>query len=75
LKKFDDSNLNIDTYYGSRSLKTEADDTKPVIIGTVYNDFQRTHSGLSDHERIIPPKCGLKLRENMFTISNFQKTY
>ena len=59
----------------TRPLKTETGAMKPSIVGTVFNEFQRTHSGLSDSERIQPPKASMPLSEKMFSISYLQKTY
>jgi len=59
----------------TRPVKTETGAMKPSIVGTVFNDFQRTHSGLADQERIQAPKVSLPLSEKMFTISYLQKTY
>jgi hypothetical protein len=59
----------------TRPLKTETGSMKPSIVGTVFNEFQRTHSGLSDSERIQAPRASLPLSEKMFTIGYLQKTY
>jgi len=59
----------------TRPLKSETGAMVPSIMGSCYNDFQRTHSGLSDQERLQPPKSGIKLSEKIFTISYLQKTY
>ncbi len=59
----------------TRPVKTEKGDMKPVIVGTVFNDFQRTHAGLANSESIQIPKVSLPLSEKMFTISHLQKTY
>ncbi len=59
----------------TRPLKTETGAMKPSIVGTVFNEFQRTHSGLSDSERIQAPRVSLPLSEKMFTIGYLQKTY
>ena len=59
----------------TRPVKTETGAMKPSIVGTVFNEFQRTHSGLSDQERLQPPKASLPLSVKMFSISYLQKTY
>ncbi len=55
--------------------KTENGEVRPFIVGTVFQDFQRTHSGLSDQQYYYEPKISNKLSPTMFTIANLQKTY
>ena len=59
----------------TRPVKSETGSMVPSIVGTVFNDFQRTHSGLSDQERIQAPKVSYRSSEKMFSISYLQKTY
>ncbi|MCP4714168.1 MAG: DUF1329 domain-containing protein, partial [Deltaproteobacteria bacterium] len=57
-------------------VKTIAGDAKMFITGTVFPDFNRTHSGLSNQQHFYEPKIGdPKATAKIFTISNLQKTY
>ena len=56
-------------------LKTKQGAMKHSIVGSEYQDFQRTHSGLNDSCRINDPVVGINITPRMFTISNLQKTY
>ncbi len=56
-------------------IKSEVGQVKPVIVGTTFQDFQRTHSGLSDSQRIKDLRVSLPVKSNIFTIANLQKTY
>jgi len=59
----------------TRPVKAQNGSMVPSIVGTVFNDFQRTHSGLSDQERNQAPNVSLPVNSKMFTISYLQKTY
>ncbi len=55
--------------------KTSIGDERPFIVGTVFQDFQRTHSGGSHQQYFYEPKISHKLSPTIFTIANLQKTY
>ncbi len=54
---------------------TAIGDERAEIVGTIYHDFQRIHSGLSHNEHFYTPKVSHKISPSMFTIANLQKTY
>jgi hypothetical protein len=56
-------------------LTTEIGETKHAIVGSTYVDFQRTHAGLSDSQKISRPVISIDVSPDIFTVRNLQKTY
>jgi len=56
-------------------LPTAIGDKKQVIVGTQFEEFQRTHSGLSDQQYFYDPKISEPQSTEMFTVNYLQKTY
>ena len=56
-------------------VSTAIGDKKQVIVGTQFQDFQRTHSGLNNQAYFYEPKISEPQTPEMFTINYLQKTY
>jgi hypothetical protein len=62
-------------FNSTQPLKTETGVMKPVIVGTHFFDLQRVHSGISDQQKITSPAISVAtITEDMFTVSNLQRT-
>ena len=56
-------------------LPTEIGDVKSFIVGTMFQDFQRGHAGVSDQVKIQKPKITIDVPSDTFTVGNLQRTY
>jgi len=56
-------------------LPTATGDKKQVIVGTQFQDFQRTHSGLSHQQYYYDPKISEPQSTEIFSVGYLQKTY
>ena len=62
-------------FNSTQPLKTETGVMKPVIVGTHFFDLQRVHSGISNQQKTTAPAISIPtINEDMFTVSNLQKT-
>lgn len=62
-------------FNSTQPLKTEIGVMKPVIVGTHFFDLQRVHSGISNQQKITSPAISVPtINEDMFTVSNLQRT-
>ena len=60
----------------TQPLKSATGVMKPVIVGTHFFDFQRTHSGISNQQKISSPEISIStVNEDMFSVSNLQRTH
>jgi hypothetical protein len=56
-------------------VKTKKGEQKHFIVGSQFEDFQRTHAGLSNQQYYFDPELGGTVTRDMFTTGNLQKTY
>ena len=56
-------------------VPTKTGQLKPFIVATQFEEFQRTHSGLSDQEYFYKPEVTVDVRSDIFTVGNLQNTY
>lgn len=56
-------------------LTTKIGEKKHSIVGTTYADFQRTHAGFSNNQKIYTPIVSLEVKPEIFTVRYLQKTY
>lgn len=62
-------------FNSTQPIKTETGVMKPVIVGTHFFDLQRMHSGVSNQQKITSPAISVStINEDMFTVSNLQRT-
>jgi len=59
----------------TNDIQTALGQTKNFIVGTSFQDIQRTHSGFNNQEYYYTPKVSIQLNPNMFTVAELQKTY
>ncbi len=63
-------------FNSTQPLLSETGVMKPVIMGTHFYDLQRTHSGISDQQRLGSPKVSdASVSAEMFTTGYLQRTY
>jgi hypothetical protein len=56
-------------------LPTKTGGTKSFIVGTQFQDFQRTHAGLSNQDYYYKPEITIDVKAETFTVGNLQKTF
>ena len=63
-------------FNSTQPLKSETGAMKPVIVGTHFFDLQRVHSGISDQQNTTSPSISSStIKEDMFSVSNLQRTH
>ncbi len=56
-------------------IQSKIGQMKPFIVATQVEEFQRTHSGLSDQQYFYNPEITIDVPSDLFTVGNLQKTY
>lgn len=59
----------------SDQRQTETGKSKPVMVGYALIDLLKRHGGLNNSDHFFEPQMSLPVKQNIFTISNLQKTY
>ncbi len=56
-------------------IATGKGEKKHFNVGAQYEDFQRSHAGLSNQQFYSDPEISINIPADMFTVGYLQKTY